>query len=692
MSDDDFVVLVVNSLRNTEGNFRGGKVGDCLEYWCLFSKNKWLRDLLEGRFLVFREHPRRRCALRPLVLARSDQQALDVALTDFVRCGIIELVLDVELYNSFLSNVFPVLKKDGITARVILNLRVLNTFIDHVHFKMDSMKDVVPLITPDCWFASIDFMNAYFSVPVTAADRRWLRFCWKGQVYQYTCLPQGLTSAPRLFTKLLEPILSHLRSVGITIIVYIDDCLFIANTEQELKDHVIYACEVFDRLGLTINVVKSSFSPSHVIEFLGCILDSADMSVCLSRERKDKIASLGTRLLSQSSVCVRDLASFIGCLVAADNCVHLAPLRYKYLEIVRNVCLREHKGNYDSFLALDGHARDLVSWWVDNVHSLKRSLATVPPQFVLTTDASLLGWGAVFGSSQTGGHWGFSELAHINVLELKAVLLGLGALCSAVRDSHIRLVTDNTTVVACIEKGGSMKSHLMSLTESIFSWAFERGISLSAEHLSGVENVVADRLSRDDSFSKEWRLLPSLFDGLCHLFGSPRVDLFATRLNFHVQKFVSWKPDPLAWKVDAFSFCWDPEILHYAFPPFSLVGKVLRKVELDGSLLVLVAPMWATQVWFPKMLHLLADVPVVLPSACLTLPQDPRAVHPMGDRLGLAGMLISGDPSRRKEFRRGLETFCVPPGRKGRRYSTEGTSIGGLTFVSQGQLIRFVRL
>ena len=177
MSDDDFVVLVVNSLRNTEGNFRGGKVGDCLEYWCLFSKNKWLRDLLEGRFLVFREHPRRRCALRPLVLARSDQQALDVALTDFVQCGIIEPVLDVELYNSFLSNVFPVLKKDGITARVILNLRVLNTFIDHVHFKMDSMKDVVPLITPDCWFASIDFMNAYFSVPVAATDRRWLRFC-----------------------------------------------------------------------------------------------------------------------------------------------------------------------------------------------------------------------------------------------------------------------------------------------------------------------------------------------------------------------------------------------------------------------------------------------------------------------------------------------------------------------------------
>ena len=105
----------------------------------------------------------------------------------------------------------------------------------HTRFKMDSLDHVLPLITPGCWFASLDLMNAYFSVPICPADRKWLRFRWYGRVYHYTCLPQGLTLAPRVFTKLLKPVLGHLRSVGITAIIYIDDCLIIAPSEAELS-------------------------------------------------------------------------------------------------------------------------------------------------------------------------------------------------------------------------------------------------------------------------------------------------------------------------------------------------------------------------------------------------------------------------------------------------------------------------
>ena len=55
------------------------------------------------------------------------------------------------------------------------------------------------------------------------------------------------------------------------------------------------------------------------------------------------------------------------------------------------------------------------------------------------------------------------------------------------------------------------------------------------------------------------------------------IDLFASRLNRQVETFVSWKPEPEAWAVDAFSLNWK-DIVFYAFPPFSVLGQVLTKI------------------------------------------------------------------------------------------------------------------
>ena len=148
----------------------------------------------------------------------------------------------------------------------------------------------------------------------------------------------------------------------------------------------------------------------------------------------------------------------------------------------------------------------------------------------------------------------------------------------------------------------------------------------------------------------------------------------------------------MAFRIDAFSFLWDPDNLFYAFPPFSVIGRLLRKVECDQAEVLLVAPLWPTQVWFPLLLSLLVAPPVLLPLGCLSLPQDLEANHPMGERLHLAGMIISGNPLRRMEFRQGLRHFYVGLGDMVQRCSTEGISIGGSIFVSGGRLIRFGRL
>ena len=514
---------------------------------------------------------------------------------------------------------------------------------------------------------------------------------WKDKHYQFTCLPQGLTSAPRIFTKLLKPVLAHLRKMGMIVSCYIDDCIFIAPSFDELKSNIHYAVSFFDKLGLTVHVSKSSLVPSKEVEYLGCILNSENMTVRLADRKKDKIKNIGLSLLARDEVSIRDLASFIGNVVAADSGVPLAPLRYKQLEIVRNRALLTHKGNYDSMITLPVRARKIISWWINNIHNQSKSISFPPPLMEMFTDASLLGWGAKLGSITTGGQWAFSEIEHINVLELKAVLFALKALCSEHRSIHIRLRIDNTTAVACIERCSSTKEALLAITEDIFTWAYDRDITLSAIHIPGIDNVDADGASRNFNIDTEWMIKPHVFAMLCKVYPKPAMDLFACRLNAQLPKYISWRPDPNACDTDAFTVSWTNGYL-YAFPPFSVIGRTLQKIQQDRASVLLVLPLWPTRAWFPRALQMLMDTPRLLPRHSLTLPQDPHRRHSLANKLILVAMPLSGDPSKTRPYHHKLPTSSCPPGDMEHNYNMGAISPSGSLFVASGKLIHFPHL
>jgi hypothetical protein len=307
------------------------------------------------------------------------------------------------------------------------------------------------------------------------------------------------------------------------------------------------------------------------------------------------------------------------------------------------------------------------------------------------TDASLSGWGAKLGSVTTGGHWAASEVTHINYLELMAVLLGLQSLCHDYHDAHIRLRIDNTTAVACIERGCSTKETLLAITEKIFEWAYLRNITLSAVHIKGCDNVEADAASRVQNTDAEWMIKPHVFSQLCDIFTVPSMDLFASRINAQLPCYVSWKPDPEAFAIDALSMPWPNDLL-YAFPPFSIIGQTLRKLQQDRATVLMILPLWPTRSWFPRALHLLVDKPRLLPRHCLTLPQDPDRKHPLAAKLVLAAMPLSGDPSRTKLFHQTLPPSYCHPGETAHIHSIGTISKNGCFFVSTGRLIHFLHL
>lgn len=90
----------------------------------------------------------------------------------------------------------------------------MNKHVTYHHFKMESLTSAVNLMTQNCYMASIDLNDAYYSVPIHEDFQKYLCFQWQGNIYAYTCLPNGIASAPRLFTKICKLINATLRNEG----------------------------------------------------------------------------------------------------------------------------------------------------------------------------------------------------------------------------------------------------------------------------------------------------------------------------------------------------------------------------------------------------------------------------------------------------------------------------------------------
>ena len=163
------------------------------------------------------------------------------------------------------------------------------------------------------------------------------------------------------------------------------------------------------------------------------------------------------------------------------------------------------------------------------------------------------------------------------------------------RSIHVLLRMDNTSAIACINKmGGTVSPTLNKLNKEFWLWCMERDITVQAQHLAGTLNCTADAESRIMRDRSDWMLCPNVFHSINHEFVPLEVDLFASRLTAQLPSSVSWRPDPEAMAMDAFTISWE-SLKAYANPPWSLVGRVLSQARQQGADLILVAPVWKTQ-------------------------------------------------------------------------------------------------
>jgi len=82
--------------------------------------------------------------------------------------------------------------------------------------------------------------------------------------------------------------------------------------------------------------------------------------------------------------------------------------------------------------------------------------------------------------------------------------------------------------------------------------------------------------------------------------GTPDINLFASRVSNQVPGYFSYREDLFSRGQDAFQQSWK-YLCNYAFPPFAVIGRVLKKLEEQNAHLLLVNPAWQSQAWYPRL-------------------------------------------------------------------------------------------
>ena len=385
------------------------------------TKDPWVLQVTQGYLIEFMTEPAQTCTPVSMFTTQENQNLIDQEVQELLAKQAVHPVSPSSQHEQgFISSLFVVPKKGGGGGSPTgINLKPLNMFLPYEHFKMELINMLKDLLRKDDYLVKIDLKDAYLTVPIWKGHQKYLRFLWRDSLLEFSCLPFGLASAPRVFTKLMKPVLSILRQSGVRLIAYLDDFLIMGETRQLALQHAATTLNLLEGLGFVANYPKSVLIPSQEIEFLGFIVNSLNLSLSLPTDKIKKVRQNCQRLLDNPVVTVRELAKFLGLLSASVQAVFPAPLNYRYLQHAKNSVLKKQK-SYEALVTLDPRALQEVHWWRDNLVAWNgKALLHQPTDLTIETDASLKGWGAHCQGISTVGRWSQSESRyHINCLEL----------------------------------------------------------------------------------------------------------------------------------------------------------------------------------------------------------------------------------------------------------------------------------
>ena len=490
----------------------------------------------------------------PLIVSEYKALPKDQALADCIQSllskNAIERVENVKSLG-FYSRLFLVPKPHQ-RWRPVIDLSRLNTFLHIEKFKMETPESIRTSLIPGEWVLSIDLSDAYLHIPIHPLSRKYLRFCHRSQVFQFTSLPFGLATAPQVFTMIVKEVKQMALSRGLRLHQYLDDWLIRSQSQEESLVNTQAVVDLTQSLGWIINQEKSELKPTQVFSFVGYEYHLDVALVKPTQERWLKLQDLILRLKSKHVLTARCLMSLIGLLASMEKMVpegrlHMRPFQFH---------LKEHwkfPQSLDSLLPWTGidlggsskYSPRLVakSCQCDEGRrpsSQRPQYPTLYRRFKRRLGRSLRSKFDSRSVVRTG------KKATHKCPRIEGGLTG---------PSSIQGPVSEPNSLSCHGQLNSSSLHKQTgrntLSRDVCTPVENHDLVPSLPHNiesqthSSCLNVMADLLSRSHQVqSTEWSLHPQVFRQICQRWFTPHVDLFATHLNHKLPLYVSPIPAP----------------------------------------------------------------------------------------------------------------------------------------------------
>ena len=370
--------------------------------------------------------------------------------------------------------------------------------------------DAIALILkhgPGCFMTKTDIQSAFRIIPIHPEDWELLGMAWKGFYYFDKTLPFGLRSAPFLFNQLSDAlewlIQNHLH---IPSVIHIFNDFFIAQPPPSSLCATAL-CHVLTLFEEELNIPlapKKTFRPTQVLEFMGITLDSVKMEARLPEDKLHHTQDMLAAWSSRKGGSLRELQSLIGTLQFA--CRVISPGR-PFMQCIINLTRGVPESKQIIRLSQE-FRKDILMWQMFLNHWNGVSLFLPPytessPQIHLYTNAAgSIGYGFFFNNQWFQGKWlpshQLSPTSGISIAwqELYPIYLATMLWAPTWANKRLCFHCDNQATVAILSAKSSKVPRIMNLIRLITFQTLRYNFNFTARHVPGVDNSIADSLSR----------------------------------------------------------------------------------------------------------------------------------------------------------------------------------------------------
>jgi hypothetical protein len=381
--------------------------------------------------------------------------------------------------------------------------RSVNASIDHdcctmSYITVDQIARAALKLGKGTMIAKIDIKSAYRLIPVHPTDRIWQGLVWEDHIYVDGMLPFGLSSAPKIFNAVADAVEWCVAKEGVEFIFhYLDDFAVLGRAEtQECLQSLLTLKRICAVLGIPLTDEKQD-GPTAVITLLGIIIDTLKGELRLPEDKLQRLIQATTEWANRRSCIRKELESLVGTLSYAAKVIH--PGR-SFLGRAIGLLSTARQGHHH--IRLNAQFQADMMWWKTFAAQWNGASLIVRDdsrEIPLTSDASgSWGCGAWVGNEWFQMEWNdHARGQHISVKELVPILVA--AIVWGLQWQGCRVVAhcDNMAVVTVVNSRYCRDPALMQLLRCLSFVEARRQFTLSAVHLPGIENKLADDLSRN---------------------------------------------------------------------------------------------------------------------------------------------------------------------------------------------------